>query len=113
MPLLKGRTFDQRDSQNAKRVAVVNQEFAREFFPGEDSIGQSLQPDFLEYGYKPTWYEIVGVVAGIRTTDLTEGPKPNSFFPTDTAPPWPQGVRSGVRGAPWANLNRVPAAAAA
>ena len=80
----KLRTFDQRDNQNAKRVAVVNQ-FAREFFPGEDVIGKSIQPDFLEYGYKPTWYEIVGVVAGIRTTDLTEGPKPQFFLPYEQA----------------------------
>jgi putative ABC transport system permease protein len=33
IPLLKGRTFDIRDDSNAKHVAIVNQEFAREFFP--------------------------------------------------------------------------------
>jgi predicted permease len=57
IPLLKGRTFDDRDDLIAKRVAIVNDEFAREFFPGEDAIGKSIQPDFADYGYKPTWYE--------------------------------------------------------
>jgi putative ABC transport system permease protein len=76
--LLKGRTFDERDDSNAKRVVVVNQEFARKFFPNEDALDKSIQPDFVEYGATPTWYEIVGVVAGIRTTNLTEAPLPNS-----------------------------------
>ena len=46
IPLLKGRTFDARDDWNAKRVAIVTQEFARTYFPGEDPIGKSIQPDF-------------------------------------------------------------------
>jgi len=112
IPLLKGRTFDQRDDQNAKRVAVVNQEFAREFFPGEDAIGKSIQPDFLEYGYKPTWCEIVGVVGGIRTTDLTEGPKPQFFLPYEQASHWSQWVLLRVSGEPRAYLNSVRAAVA-
>src|SRR5256886_13514442 len=49
------------------------------------TLFRSIQPDFLEYGYKPTWYEIVGVVGGIRTTDLTEGPKPQFFLPYEQA----------------------------
>jgi putative ABC transport system permease protein len=109
IPLLKGRTFDDRDDLNAKRVAIVNEEFAREFFPSEDAIGKSIQPDFVEYGYKPTWYEIVGVVAGIRTTDLTEGPKSQFFLPYEQASYWPQWVLLRVSGEPRAYLNSVRA----
>jgi putative ABC transport system permease protein len=112
IPLLKGRTFNDRDDQNAKRVAIVNEEFARKFFPTEDAIGKSIQPDFLDYGYKPTWYEIVGVVAGIRTTDLTEGPKPQFFLPYEQASYWPQAVLLRVSGEPRAYLNSVRAAVA-
>jgi len=107
IPLLKGRTFDQRDDWNAKRVAIVNQEFARRFFPNEDPIGRSIQPDFVEYGEKPTWYEIVGVVAGIRTTDLTDPPKPEFFLPYDQAYYWPQAVMLRVSGEPRAYMNSV------
>ncbi len=112
IPLLKGRTFDDRDSLNAKRVAIVNEEFAREFFPAEDAIGKSIQPDFLDYGYEPAWYEIVGVVAGIRTTDLTEGPKPQFFLPYEQMSYWPQAVLLRVSGNPWAYVNSVRAAIA-
>jgi putative ABC transport system permease protein len=107
IPLLKGRNFDQRDNLQAKRVVVVNQEFAREFFPNEDAVGKSIQPDFVEYGQTPTWYEIVGVVAGIRTTNLTEAPKPELFVPYEQAPYWPQVVILRVSGEPRAYMNSV------
>jgi len=107
IPLLKGRTFDLRDDWNAKRVAIVNQEFAREFFPNEDPIGKSIQPDFAEFGESPTWYEIVGVVAGIRTNDLTSPPPPGFFVPYDQATNWPQGVIMRVSGEPRAYMNAV------
>ena len=107
IPLLKGRTFDLRDDWNAKRVAVVNQDFAREFFPNEDPIGKSIQPDFAEFGESPTWYEIVGVVAGIRTTDLTSPPLPGFYVPYEQATISPQGVILRVSGDPLAYVNSV------
>jgi len=107
IPLLKGRTFDVRDDWNAKRVAIVNQEFARAFFPNEDPIGKSIQPDFGEFGENPTWYEIVGVVAGIRGPDLTMPPEPGFFVPYEQATISPQGVMVRVSGDPQAYVNSV------
>jgi putative ABC transport system permease protein len=107
IPLLKGRNFDQRDDLQAKRVVVVNQEFARDFFPNEDAVGKSIQPDFVAYGQTPTWYEIVGVVAGIRTINLAEAPKPEFFVPYEQAPYWPQVVILRVSGEPRAYMNSV------
>jgi putative ABC transport system permease protein len=107
IPLLKGRTFDQRDDSSTKHVVVVNQEFAREFFPNEDVVGKSIQPDFAEYGQTPIWYEIVGVVAGIRTTTLIENPKPEFFVLYEQAPFWPHGLILRVSGEPRAYMNSV------
>jgi putative ABC transport system permease protein len=107
IPLLKGRTFDIRDDWNAKRVVIVNQEFAREFFPDEDPIGKSIQPDFAEFGESPTWYEIVGVVAGIRTTDLTSPPIPGFYVPYEQATISPQAVILRVSGDPHSYVNSV------
>jgi putative ABC transport system permease protein len=112
IPLLQGRTFDSRDDQNAKRVAIVNQQFAQEFFPTEDPLGKSIQPDFLEYGYQPTWFEIVGVVASIRTTDLTESPKPQFYLPYEQASHWTQWVLMRVYGEPQTYLNSARVAVA-
>jgi putative ABC transport system permease protein len=107
IPLLKGRTFDERDDSNAKPVVVVNQEFARQCFPNEDAIGKSIQPDFAEYGATPAWFEIVGVVAGIRTTNVTQAPKPEFFVSYEQAPFWPHGVILRVSGEPRAYMNSV------
>lgn len=107
IPLLKGRTFDVRDDRNANRVAIVSQEFARTYFPNEDPIGKSIQPDFVEYGETPAWFEIVGIVAGIRSTDLTDTPKPTFFLPYDQATYSPQGVIMRVSGEPLAYLKSV------
>ena len=38
--LLEGRDFTEQDDENAQRVAIVNETFARRFFPGEDAIGK-------------------------------------------------------------------------
>jgi putative ABC transport system permease protein len=86
---------------------VVNQEFARDYFPNEDPIGKSVQPDFLEYGENPTWYEIVGVVAGIRTTDLTSPPQAQFFMPYEQANYWPQGVILRTSGDPRLYMNAI------
>ncbi|MBV9888805.1 MAG: ABC transporter permease [Acidobacteria bacterium] len=112
IPLLKGRAFDVRDDRSANRVAIVNQEFARVYFPNEDPIGKSIQPDFVEYGETPAWYEIVGVVAGIRSADLTDAPKPAFFLPYDQATYSPQAVIMRVSGDPRAYLNSVHAVVA-
>jgi hypothetical protein len=57
IPLLQGRTFDERDDVKAKRVAIVNNEFARAFFPTENPIGKYIQPDLGESDSWTSWCE--------------------------------------------------------
>ena len=45
VPLLKGRVFTARDGAGAPGVAIINETMARQFLPGEDPIGASLQAD--------------------------------------------------------------------
>ncbi len=42
VPLLKGRVFDQRDTGNSARVAIVNEMFAKKYWPKGDPIGQRI-----------------------------------------------------------------------
>jgi ABC-type antimicrobial peptide transport system permease subunit len=53
-------------------VAVVNETFARTFFPGEDPVGRSA----ARVTGGSNMREIVGVVADVRQTDLTSPPQP-------------------------------------
>jgi putative ABC transport system permease protein len=65
IPLLQGRTFTARDDDSVPRVVVVNQEFVRKYFQGQSPVGKQIQLDVT--GVAPAWYEIVGVVADVKS----------------------------------------------
>jgi putative ABC transport system permease protein len=70
MPLFAGRTFDGRDRPNGPRVAIVNETFARRYFPSRDPIGQMFQMD-VPRTPKPT-YQIVGLVRDAKFLQVRE-----------------------------------------
>jgi predicted permease len=59
IPLLEGRDFTEADGSNAPKVAIVNEEFSRFFFPGGNAVGHYFA--FGAGNVKPD-IEIVGVV---------------------------------------------------
>jgi putative ABC transport system permease protein len=64
---------------------VVNESFARRYFPGEDPVGRRFVDD---PNVKPFWYEIVGVVGDMRRRGLEREVIPEifgPFFPTVNA----------------------------
>jgi putative ABC transport system permease protein len=60
IPLRRGRNLEEHDAQGSAWVAVVNEAFAREFFPAGDALGQVIH---LTAGPDEKPREIVGVVA--------------------------------------------------
>jgi putative ABC transport system permease protein len=66
VPLLRGRTFNERDKKDSPRVIIIDQAMAEQYFPGENPIGKRLGVDAGndEEGY--VMHEIVGVVARMR-----------------------------------------------
>jgi putative ABC transport system permease protein len=71
IPLLPGREFSDVDRSNSMPVAVVNQAFARGFFPKETALRQRIklgQPDSKE-----PWLTIVGVAGDVSRPTLFEG----------------------------------------
>jgi predicted permease len=75
-PLLTGREFSTRDRTGAPLVAIVNEAFAHEFFPGENPLGQRFGDDGPKSAGK---FEIVGVVKDARYTNLRFPPRPMIF----------------------------------
>jgi predicted permease len=61
IPLLRGRNFTAQDDARAPQVAIVNQTFAREFFPNEDVLGKRITNR-----RDKRMVEIVGVVADTK-----------------------------------------------
>src|SRR6185436_19134294 len=71
IPQIKGRDFTERDDAKAPGVIIVNEAFARKFFPNEDPVGKRIKPGMTTYEGKPDWREIAGVVADVRNRNLS------------------------------------------
>jgi predicted permease len=83
IPLLAGRAFTKRDDARAPKVVVVNQSFAKEFFPNESPIGKRFTFD----DKKPDEYEIVGLVKDAKYRRQRDDAPPTTYLP------WRQGLR--------------------
>jgi putative ABC transport system permease protein len=64
LPLLQGRSFDQRDGLNAPAVAIVSESLARRFWPNAQPLGRRLR--LPESNSPDAWITVVGVVADVR-----------------------------------------------
>ena len=76
--LLQGREFTNADNATSRQVAVVNQSFARRFFPGVDPVGQAF--GFATPAHS-TDFVIVGVVRDARYASPEQAPEPMVFAP--------------------------------
>ena len=76
-PLLRGRDFTERDDASAPRVVIVNESFARRFFPGSDPIGQRIAAS----SWKGQSAEVVGVVKDSKWLNLRDAASPMFYEP--------------------------------
>ena len=70
-PLLDGRDFDRTDRRESTPVAIVNESFARTFFPGKNPVGQSFQIQ-AAVGEPRPFYHVIGLVKDTKYSDLRE-----------------------------------------
>ena len=78
-PLIKGRFFSDADSADAPLVIIVNQTFAKKFWPKGDALGKRIT--FDDPKKNPKWITIVGIVGDIRHFGLDIDPKPEMYVP--------------------------------
>jgi predicted permease len=78
IPMLAGREIDDRDRPGMQPVAVVNEQFARENFPGRSPLGQYFH--FGDTPEKPMVIQIVGVSSNPLYGDLREKTPPTVFI---------------------------------
>jgi predicted permease len=84
IPVLIGRDFGERDDATALPVLVVNEAFARKYFPGQDVMGKRIQPGA---GAPPlAMREIVGVVGDAKQAVLGMDSDPIYYFPYKQLP---------------------------
>ena len=83
IPLKRGRLFDPRDGKDAKPVVLINETFARKYFPNENPLGQQVQIGRREDG-PPR--EIVGVVGTAKHGNLAEADEAEYYLAFAQAP---------------------------
>ena len=73
VPMVNGRGFNEQDTASSPQVALVNQEFARRFFPNQNPVGQHFGIDLPKYSGS---YEIVGVFANFKLNNPRDEVRP-------------------------------------
>ena len=76
IPLLKGRFFNDQDMETSAKVVIVNESFARRYWPDEDPIGKRVMTNSRS-GERT----IVGVVGDVHGFGLGEEIRPEVFMP--------------------------------
>ena len=80
IPLLRGRIFTDSDTPNSQPVVVVNETFARRFWPSEDAINKRFK-FFGDNAYTT----VVGVVRDSKYGTVGEDPTPYIYSPLEQA----------------------------
>jgi putative ABC transport system permease protein len=82
-----GRPITQDDTATTRKVAIVNEAFARRFFKNQNPVGQHFGPDKIKYS---STYEIVGVVNDMRylTYDYKDPVRPMYWLPEAQTAQW-------------------------
>jgi putative ABC transport system permease protein len=78
--LLRGRDLASSDRVGAPGAVLVNEAFARKFFPGEDPVGRRLLRKWWADDMPQSW-EIVGLVGDVKTASLEGEPDDAIYFP--------------------------------
>ncbi|HVF70374.1 MAG TPA: ABC transporter permease [Chthoniobacterales bacterium] len=116
IPFVRGRNFTDHDTKDSARVAIINEQCAKDVFPGEDPIGQFVE----NYGPNNEKLQVVGVVGNVRHRALEHAPRPELYQPLGqgmwpsvfiavrTAPENPLTVLPGVQQAVWSVNKSVP-----
>jgi hypothetical protein len=95
-PILEGRDFTGNDGETSPKVAIVNQIFARRFFPGTDVIGKRFRTA-AEPRYPEAEYQIVGLIQNTRYFSLLEPEPPIAYGPASQYPPGGAGTLMYIR----------------
>ena len=89
VPLRAGRYLTSSDSTSKTRVCVVDEAFARYYWPRRSAIGQRIARGAAEEQGPHPYYSVVGVVGDVKQTDLADRHgKKTVYFPfvADDAP---------------------------
>lgn len=76
IPILAGRDFTERDTENAPGVVIVNEKLAKTFWPNGTAVGKRLMREG-----NAQWLTIVGVVKNVKQDDWSRQPDNEFYLP--------------------------------
>jgi predicted permease len=97
IPVIAGRSFDERDRDGSAPVAMVNRAFAERFLDKEDPLGHRVRNAGAA---DAPWRTIVGVVGNVHHTQLTVEPEPELYVPFAQVPQSMMMLAARVTGTP-------------
>ena len=99
--LLAGRFLTEADTDRAPAVAVVNQAFARFYFPTEDTVGKRIRIHGKTRSGDPLpWATVIGVVSNTRDWGIESEPLPAMYFSALQRPDTSMGILLRTGGNP-------------
>jgi predicted permease len=75
VPILAGRDFNDADTATSQHVGIINEEFAKRFFPNENPLGHQIGTDNGIYTMT-----VVGVVKNHKYRSIDEEPIPMAWY---------------------------------
>lgn len=84
IPLVRGRYFEERDTQGTPGVAIVDESLADTYWPNQDPIGRRIY--FGAGKANPTWLTVVGVVRHVHNRTLEARSRVEVYVPENQLP---------------------------
>ncbi len=81
---LRGRDFEEHDTEDAPPVTIISADMARQYWPGEEAIGKTVQ--VFSFGQKTA--TIIGVAGDVKSFGLDADSEPMVYMPSATAAMW-------------------------
>ncbi|MGH7669664.1 MAG: ABC transporter permease, partial [Gemmatimonadaceae bacterium] len=110
IPVIRGRTFTDRDDAQATPVAIINEAMARQFWPKENPIGAHItigRGVMKEFATEPE-RQVIGIVGDTRDAGLNSDPGPRMFTPQAQSPDGVNALNSGISPLAWVVRTRTP-----
>ena len=79
IPLVRGRNFAATDTAKSQQVAIVNESFARRYWPASEALGKRINFN-TDPKTEPRWHEVVGVVKDVRDVNPGNPTRPEVYL---------------------------------
>lgn len=79
IPLLRGRLFNDQDTPANPQVVLVDENMAKQLWPGQDPLGKRIS--FGDLTQKPVWATVVGIVGSVKQYTLDSDSRIALYLP--------------------------------